>query len=164
MSTTRFTASLDSFSKIISGALAAFTLILVVVLFFTLKENPFILLLPIFILMGTFIYAYFTSPIGYEVNDEGIIILRRLKPYLIPGTKIQEIRPLADNELGRSWRVMGNGGMLGYTGWYSTSLGKMRWFVSQRKNYILIKAQSNQQYLISPDDPHGFMNAVSAKA
>ena len=134
------------------------------VFYVNMKQQAFILIVPILILLGTFIYAYFTSPIGYEVNDEGIVIQRRMKPYLIKGNTIQDIRHLADGELGRSWRVMGNGGMLGYTGWYTTSLGKMRWFVSQRKNYILIKTATNQQFLISPDDPQGFMNAVTQKA
>lgn len=163
MSHFRFKASLDSFSKNITGGLFIFTFALMMILYFTLKQQVLILIFPTLILIGTFIYAYYTSPIGYEVNDEGIVILRRMKSYLIKGNTIQDIRILEEGELGKSWRVMGNGGMLGYTGWYSTSLGKMRWFVSQRKNYILIKTGNHQQFLISPDDPQGFMNAVTKK-
>jgi len=38
----------------------------------------------------------------------------------------------------------------------------MRWFVSQRKNYILITMNNERKYLVSPDDVAGFLAATQS--
>jgi hypothetical protein len=70
---------------------------------------------------------------------------------------------ISEAELGRAWRMMGNGGVFGYTGYYSSSnIGKMRWFVSQRKNYVLITMNNDSKFLLSPDDVAGFLAATQS--
>jgi hypothetical protein len=105
----------------------------------------------------TFLYA----PLGYEINPHNISIIRRVNSFVIPRSEILSIEPLSDDEMGRAWRLFGNGGMFGYTGWFSSSKqGRMRWFVSQRKNYIAITLQNHKKYIVSPDDVDGFMQAM----
>ncbi len=81
--------------------------------------------------------------------------------FFISRKDIASIRPLSESELGGEWRMAGNGGVFGYTGWFSSGkIGKMRWFVTQRKNYVLIELNSGSKILLSPDDVGGFMESM----
>ncbi len=56
-----------------------------------------------------------------------------------------------------TYRILGNGGLFGYTGYYRNStFGNMRWFATQRKNYILIEKNNGQKIIITPDEPDFF--------
>jgi hypothetical protein len=48
---------------------------------------------------------------------------------------------------------MGNGGLFGYYGWYSSSnIGSFFCYGTQRKNRILIQMKSGEKFIITPDD------------
>ncbi len=158
-----FEASLDKLSKLIFvGVLVlfAFTILFIGI---ALKDQPLALVFPLLILSITLIGTLLYSPLRYIVSDEGIQIVRRINTFTIEGKMIDQVIAISKEDLGIALRLAGNGGMLGYTGWYTSKIGKTRWFVTQRKNYILIKITDKKQYLISPNDPEGFLLAVHAK-
>lgn len=158
-----FKASLDSLAKWLGPAILLF----VVFTIFTIDKLagnpgwtsiiPLIAIIPI--LIGTYIY----SPKSYSVDMDTISINRIAGKFFINRKDIKSISAIDKKEIGTAWRTMGNGGLFGYTGYYSSSkLGKMRWFVSQRKNYVLITMNNDTKYLLSPDDVAGFLAATQS--
>jgi hypothetical protein len=106
------------------------------------------------ILFFTFLYA----PLAYEITNDHIAIVRRIGNFNIPRTEIVSVQALSKQDMGLAWRTMGNGGLFGYTGWYaSQKQGRMRWFVSQRNNYVMIVLANQKKYILTPDDVEGFM-------
>jgi hypothetical protein len=97
------------------------------------------------------------------VEIDHIIVHRIASNFFISRKEIKSIVKISLEEMGMPWRTFGNGGVFGYTGYYSSSnVGKMRWFVSQRKNYILITMNNERKYLVSPDDVAGFLAATQS--
>ena len=157
----RFNASLDKLSKLVTAIIAITSLVLIVVGVIKMQEDAQMLIFPISLLSVTLFITFLYAPLGYEINPQNISIIRRVNSFVIPRSEILSIEPLSDDEMGRAWRLFGNGGMFGYTGWFSSSKqGRMRWFVSQRKNYIAITLQNHKKYIVSPDDVDGFMQAI----
>ena len=157
----RFNASLDKLSKLVTAIIAITSLVLIVVGVIKMQEDAQLLIFPISLLSVTLFITFLYAPLGYEINPQNISIIRRVNSFVIPRSEILSIEPLSDDEMGRAWRLFGNGGMFGYIGWFSSSKqGRMRWFVSQRKNYIAITLQNHKKYIVSPDDVDGFMQAM----
>ena len=157
----RFNASLDKLSKLVTAIIAITSLVLIVVGVIKMQEDAQLLIFPISLLSVTLFITFLYAPLGYEINPQNISIIRRVNSFIIPRSEILSIEPLSDDDMGRAWRLFGNGGMFGYTGWFSSSKqGRMRWFVSQRKNYIAITLQNHKKYIVSPDDVDGFMQAM----
>jgi hypothetical protein len=51
-------------------------------------------------------------------------------------------------------RTFGNGGLFGYTGkYYNSRFGKMTWYCTQRKNYVLLILSDKKKIVITPDNP-----------
>ena len=155
-----YKASLDTMSKIVTAVTALFFLFFAIKTFTSWGEMPYILLIPCVILIGTLFITYIYSPQGYEITLDSIQIVRKINRFHIQRNEILSITPLSADELGRAWRTFGNGGMFGYTGWFrSAKQGSMRWFVSQRKNYVCILTTNHKKYILSPDDVEGFIKA-----
>ncbi|MCC6448762.1 MAG: hypothetical protein IT215_08785, partial [Chitinophagaceae bacterium] len=112
-----FKASLDLASKIITWSLTGFIL----VYSFLLKDINPLILLPILIILPILIFTYLYQPLGYEITIDYIEIHRRVNKFYIPRNEIESVMVLHHNELGRTWRTMGNGGLFGYTGYYNSS-------------------------------------------
>lgn len=159
MTTPTFKASLDNASKLISGAIILFALVFVLFGLFIFTEDRIALILPIVILLAVSGFTYLYSPKGYSIENNFILVHRLAGLKKIPRSEIYEIRAISEEELGTTWRMFGNGGLFGYTGWFSTSIGKMRWYLSQRKNYVLFRLNNEGLILISPDDVEGFLQA-----
>jgi len=57
-------------------------------------------------------------------------------------------------------RLFGDGGLFGYYGLFRTSkLGKCTWYVTNRRNAVVMIA-SSKTYIFSPDDVDGFVAAI----
>lgn len=159
MNTRIFKASLDNASKLISGATILFALIFILFGLFIFKEDKIALIFPVFILLAVSGFTFLYSPKGYSIEPDAICVHRLVGIKKINRSEIYEVRAIDEEDLGRTWRMFGNGGMFGYTGWFSTSMGKMRWYLSQRKNYVLLSLNNEKRILISPDDVNGFLKA-----
>ena len=112
----------------------------------------------IFVLM---IAMYLLSPLSVEITNTGLIIHRKIYSRNILFKDIESIRMAEPDEMNGTIRTFGNGGLFGYTGMYwNKKLGSMRWYCSQRKNYILIDKEGNKRIVITPDDPDDFIKDV----
>jgi roadblock/LC7 domain-containing protein len=159
-----FKASLDNLAKYLPFVLVGFVLLIFITIGVTIENGSiFVALLPALPICIITIGAYYYSPLYYEVEMDSIAIVRKAGKFFIARKDIKALSAISEAELGRAWRMMGNGGVFGYTGYYSSSnIGKMRWFVSQRKNYVLITMNNDSKFLLSPDDVAGFLAATQS--
>jgi hypothetical protein len=156
-----FKASLDTLSKSITAVICVFSVVFIMIAFTVLKDESMIVLLPVFTMILVVLFTWLFSPQGYEITNDHIEIIRKVNSFRIARNEILSIEKLSNDDMGRAWRMMGNGGMFGYTGWFrSGSQGTMRWFVTQRKNYVAIVLNNHKKYILSPDDADGFIQAT----
>ena len=157
-----FKASLDKVAKLTPTVMVVFSVVIVLIsLFVRVESFALVVLFPsVFLLIIVFL-CYLYQPLGYEVDDDSLQIVRRIGKFSIPRNTIEKVSPLTPQDLGFAWRMAGNGGVFGYTGWYSSGkIGKMRWFVTQRNNYVLVETTQGAKYLLSPDDASGLINTL----
>lgn len=154
-----YKASLDKNARLIPYVMAAFAIALLIVGFVNKSEMaPLVLSVPSAFILVLILGCRAYMPLGYTIDAGHINVERKMGQFSISRAEIEKISIVNDSELGRTWRMMGNGGIFGYTGWFSSAnYGKMRWFVTSREKYILIQMYSGKKYLLSPDDCTGFM-------
>ncbi len=157
-----FKASLDKMAQVIPALMVLLSFGMLTLPYFTNdKTFELITIFPTLLILVIVFFSYLYSPQGYEINLDSIAVVRKMGKFFISRKDIASIRTLSESELGGVWRMAGNGGVFGYTGWFSSGkIGKMRWFVTQRKNYILIELNSGKKILLSPDDVGGFMESM----
>lgn len=151
----KHTSSLDTLAKLIPALIAILGLILVI----RLKDVAGSLGIILGAGFATLIVAtYIFHPKAILITDKDLTIDRMVKPVHIPLADIKLIRPVNDDEMKWAIRTFGNGGMFGYTGkYYNRILGSMTWYVTQRKNYILIEKLDGKKVIITPDHPQNFL-------
>ena len=105
------------------------------------------------IFLGIYLFCYIYAPQAYLVERDKIIIIRPIGKIEITLSNISNIRIIDKSELKTLIRTFGVGGLFGYYGYYySSSLGKLTLYITQRKNLILIEQKVGRKVLISPDD------------
>lgn len=108
-----------------------------------------ILLLFITILLGSYLF----SPQKYEIRERQLIIHRLAGGITINLNDIIEIRTIKKGELSGTIRTFGNGGLFAYYGkFYHSAFGSMTYYVTQRKNMVLLQTDTGKKIVISPDD------------
>jgi hypothetical protein len=163
---TIYTASLDNLTKTISGfAILLFIWLTILPQIISnntpsLNSNKNLISLGvgIFVLI-VFGFVYMYRILRYELSDTELIIVRPYKSVHIPLNTISGIIKLEKTDLLGTIRTFGNGGFFGYTGYYwKKSLGTMIFYLTQRKNLILIETIAKTgkakggKIVISPDD------------
>lgn len=157
-----FNATLDRTAKTIPYVMAASAIIFLLAGFFVKDQlGPWILSFPSAVIMVVLFGCRAYMPLGYTIDLDHVAVERKIGKFFIPRTEIEQAVLVTDKDLGRTWRMAGNGGVFGYTGWYKTaSFGTIRWFVTSREKYVMIVMQSGKKYLLSPDDPKGFIDSI----
>ena len=153
--TQSFPASYDTTTRIFSAALIAAVAIVAVALHNAVFAGVATLLI---------LVAYGYSPRGYAVQaqDRSIEVTRLIGKARISLAGLREARAAADGELRGSIRLWGNGGLFGYYGLFRTpKLGRCRWYLSSRKNAVVV-VTDRQTVLLSPDDTEGFLASIRA--
>jgi len=90
-----------------------------------------------------------------------LIIKRIIGDFKVERKKILKVIHPDRSYLSFVVRVFGNGGLFGYTGYFwNKSFGKMHWFVTQRKNYVVIDIGTKRKIVLSPDDYDGLIDAL----
>ncbi len=158
-----YKSSLDKLSRIIPAAMCLFALLMAGIGYAQEKTDFLIIYaIPSVFMLVLTAACYLYSPKGYSVDSSFLFVHRLAGTFKIPRAEILHIRQIDSKELGRVWRMAGNGGVFGYTGWFSSSkLGKMRWFVTRRDRAVLVELQSGRKYLLSPDEPQALLDALS---
>ena len=156
-----FQASLDTTSKIITYSLMAFAALMSITMFGFLGEEWLMLILPNAILPLIILFTWLYSPYAYSVMDGHLVVHRRMGLFRVPLANIREVGLLDKKTMGWPVRLMGNGGLFGYTGWYtSSSQGRMRWFVRQQKNYVVVITADKKKFVFSPNNPNEMAQAL----
>jgi len=153
-----FHASLDLLSKIITSLIA---IIAAVMLFNYFMDDGFIYIFTGGFLMSLIIFMFLYMPQKYIVSKEELIIKRIIGDFKVERKKILKVIHPDRSYLSFVVRVFGNGGLFGYTGYFwNKSFGKMHWFVTQRKNYVVIDMGTKRKIVLSPDDYDGLIDAL----
>ncbi|MET4082810.1 hypothetical protein ABIB40_002774 [Pedobacter sp. UYP30] len=77
---------------------------------------------------------------------------------------IKNLQQIGKQTIAKSIRIFGNGGLFGFTGYFSNaSICKMRWFVMRKDTRVLIDFYDGEKIVISPNEPKEFMNIFKAK-
>jgi hypothetical protein len=153
-----YQASLGNLSKIITALVIIFMIGFIVMLSYKntvepRKEFAFATAFGLFMLMIPVI-AFFYRPKAYVITDDALLIKRIAGNYRIPLSVIKSVIAASREDMRITIRTFGNGGLFGFTGHYRNSrFGRMRWFVSQRQNYLVIETSEGTKFVISPDEP-----------
>ncbi len=155
----RFKASLDSLAKGITiGTSILFIVIIIlqVVIFISNKSFP-LLVIPI-LLIVIYLITYFYRPVNYNITDTDLVIHRPLTDVIIPKKDIRNVIRLTKDQLKRTIRTFGNGGLFGYYGKFANSkLGSMTWYATRKDTTILIETFDNKKLVVTPDEPEEFI-------
>ncbi len=112
-----------------------------------------------FVLMVAVVFA----PLGYTVDEIGIVVNRLGPRVCILHSDIAEIRRIGRREIGFTVRILGSGGFLGsYGRFWSSRLGKHRAYVTNAKDRVLITQHDGERFLLSPFPADGFIAAVES--
>ena len=163
-----FPSSLDKIATLVPYFLVALALLIAVPEYFNLKQGNavpweyWLAIAPVCtIILGLDIAMYFLKPISVNIEADTIVIDRKVMPVRIGFSAIKEIRTVDNADMRMSIRTFGNGGVFGYTGlYYNRKMGSMRWYCTQRKNYVLIVTTKGKKMIVTPDEPESFMNVL----
>jgi hypothetical protein len=160
----KFAASLDKTALVLTG--------LVTVLFATIiggqyafitdagRADPIYTTVSCLVLYGL---AFAFRPAGYVVTKEEVVVSRPLLNVHLKRADIRRVVALPEQDLSASIRLFGVGGLFGYYGRYTNlRLGRTTWYATRRNTPVLLETTDNKKYILTPDDPSGFVRALAA--
>ena len=124
-----------------------------------------ILLVPALLLIAIYGWVWLRfRPTAFIVHPDALEVRWPLKQRRIARATIRSVRRVDNSELralaGAGMRV-GAGGMWGSFGWlWTTHRGVVQMYVSRTDGYVWIDRGAERAWLISPDDPDGFVRAL----
>lgn len=159
----RFSANLDSLSKIITNAFIIVTLVIFFLHVTSITNTSTDTTALLFVLFPAIIITWGISPQYYLVTDSAVVIKRPLGNINLPVEKIDGITTVDRKDLGMSLRLLGSGGLFGYLGLFtSTVIGKHQRWCTNKENLVLIECKG-KKILISPSDPLEFVQNVNRR-
>lgn len=155
----KFEASLDTLAKIASIVIVALTIGLGVLTFkdWLTGTNPANIdkgfLIPFSILSVITFLCFLFAPISYTLTDRQLIINRPLFSRKIDLTTLLKFKKVTEDEMAGTIRTFGVGGLFGYFGKFANDLyGEMNYYVTQRKNYVVLITDDKEVIVLSPND------------
>ncbi|MGC9157815.1 MAG: PH domain-containing protein, partial [Terracidiphilus sp.] len=104
--------------------------------------------------------AYAYSPRGFEVSGGAFRVKRLIGSVVFPLTSLRFVRDATPADFRGSVRLWGSGGLFGYYGlFWSRTLGKSRWYVTDRSKAVVV-TDGSQTVLVSPEDRDEFLAAI----
>lgn len=173
----KFKAQYDSLSKVYRLVFILFWLI--VGFFFlglVLTDREMIVIMVAYLLTVLYlIYAF--SPLGYEIKDDSVIILRKIKPRIIELKKIKDVKRGQEGyelfseqhggiRLPRFWEIrlvniLVNTLSVFLAGYTTKKYRDLKSYATSLKNAVVIFA--DRTYLISPDKPDLFVQLLQER-
>ncbi|HEY0046130.1 MAG TPA: PH domain-containing protein [Flavobacterium sp.] len=158
----KFSATMDRTTKVVTILLIGALLIIPLSILIVRKEGesfgPVVMPVIMLIVLGV-IVEY--RVLYYQVTDEEIIIRRSAGNAVIKRSEIKSINMIESDQLRKSIRTFGVGGLFGYFGsFYNRRLGAMTWYLTRRDKLVLITTATGKKIVISPDDPEGLVAAA----
>jgi len=117
--------------------------------------------LPALILISCAAFA----PRQYQITCDSILVKRLFaKDVKIPLSEVYSIEPVSYKYVfKKSIRIMGSGGGFGiYGDFTSPSLNDFKAYMTRRDKLVLIRT-TTKPFVLTPDDPEGFIEAVQQK-
>ncbi|HTW68163.1 MAG TPA: PH domain-containing protein [Bryobacteraceae bacterium] len=150
-----FSASYDRFTKILSSAVCAGMLAVIV-----FSHSIIIAALALVVMFIAFAY----SPRSYTIEGRAILVRRLAGSARIALDDVREVRRATSGDSQGSIRLRGSGGLFGYYGLFrSAALGDFTAYMTSRKNNVVLITGA-QTVLFSPDDVDGFLSAIQTVA
>lgn len=118
------------------------------------------------VLLITLLIAFYILKPRYITADTSELAIHSItRPVSFPYHTICSVSKVSSKDMSGAVRTFGNGGLFGYTGkYYNSRLGKMTWYCTQRKNYILLTLTNNKKIVITPDDPEALLEELRSVA
>ena len=108
-----------------------------------------IVMLPLLIVGGTWAFRV----LGYEIDEEFMTIRRFARNRVIRLQDIEKLIVPPEGTMRLSFRAFGNGGLFGFTGYFTnTKFGWMRWYTTRRSNYVILEMKDGEKIVLTPDD------------
>jgi Bacterial PH domain len=163
-----FAATLDTVSKIITALVAPIFTIFPVLLFFVLRsqqdQNYIAYYIGIILLLWiafAVCLAYWVQ--GYSLTETELIIHQKFTTTKLPLSTIVSATAVSKQEMGLVIRYMGNGGLFGYTGYFSNKLyGRMQWYVTSMQHLIVLELIDKKYICISPNEVQDFLKKIKS--
>lgn len=109
------------------------------------------------ILVGSLVF----SVRGYSVDDDAIRVHRMGWATRLPIADVTDVYASPGASMG-SARVMGNGGLFGFYGWFrNATLGTYRAYATNEANTVVIEFEDDT-VIVTPDTPDAFVDAVES--
>jgi hypothetical protein len=156
---TTFTTSLDKFNKTTTVIVIVLLLVILIVAFSLIPNGEpdvidSIVLLPIIIT----IIVYLLRPNNYSVSSDKLLIHRMLGNIEIERNNIQSVQEIDESQVKNSIRTFGVGGFFGSFGtFWNSKLGKMKWYVTRKNNFVLVETKDQKKIILTPDKPEEFV-------
>lgn len=101
----------------------------------------------------TFILCAFMSPIKIRITSTDIILFKLIGKKRFPYADMKDIS-LCDLNTSPNIRIMGSGGMMGYSGlFYNKRIGRFTAYVGSIFRTVLITMNNGRQYVVSCLNP-----------
>lgn len=137
------------------GGLALVALLLAGVLH---ARDPLRLWAMVVVPAGVLGFCWALRPLGYAIEPGGIYVLRPIGRKRI-GAR-HDVATADDEALRGAWRLCGNGGLFGATGWYRTrKYGTFRAWVTDPACLVVLQGEGRTA-VISPRERARFLDAV----
>ncbi|MGB9720496.1 MAG: PH domain-containing protein [bacterium] len=149
------TAKLDTLAMIISFITSAF--IISLSLFFLMKNIPFAWFFCL-LMISIIVISYLLSPKTYYIEGGAFVVEKVIgRKISIPLNEIDGIIEVEDFNRLKPVRSMGNGGLFGYYGLFTTAeYGNVNCQLTRLKNILIIKSRKGY-FAISPEKPERLM-------
>jgi len=155
----KFEASLDTLAKVASMTIVVVDIVLGLLAFKDYlggHETASIrleFLTPFLALGGISLLCFLFAPISYTLTEKELIINRPLLSRKVDLTELIRIRKVSKEEMSGTIRTLGVGGLFGYYGKFANDLfGEMNYYVTQRKNYLVLITKEKDVLVLSPND------------
>jgi hypothetical protein len=88
-----------------------------------------------------------------------------MKKYTYSLSDILKVEKTDTQAMGFLIRMFGNGGIFGYTGYFtSKTFGRMRFFVTNKNKLVLVHLNNGKKIALSPDDQDEFLKAMKSSS
>lgn len=156
----KFDIQLDKQARITTNVIMTMLVLFVIFVMLTWFKYPSLYNGIAFLLALGMLLACFALRIKcFVIADDGIQIQHSFKTTTILRKDIKSVEIIEPTLIETSFRYSGNGGVFGYTGKFTNrKLGKMRWYITNRKQpLVMIKDFNDATIILSPKEPHLFV-------
>lgn len=162
----KFSAAFDNTSKILTAVLAPVFLIVPSSILLALRTQAdksyqgYMVGLCILLAL-IFIVVYLLSPQHYIVDGKTLQVVTKFKTFNYDLEKLEKAQSVTKDEMGFLIRIFGNGGLFGYTGFFTSKhFGRMQFWVTDTNKMALLIFAGNKKIVISPKETDSFIKAL----